>query len=385
MRVAVVAPRDPVPVYTGLLERLYQLCRFLGERHDVAVYFPDEPSEADADGRVPDHRPFERRGLDSRTLSALDRVVPHYSPLRGLYNLHPWLYPQLRRALSAYAPDAVVVELPYLAPVATAAARPVGCPVVVSEHNVEFALAARLDIPLAGALARFERRVLRAADAAVAVSETDARTLRDVAGGTPVHVAPNGVDVGRFAPDRADGTVRDRYGLGDGPVVVYHGTLGNAQNAEAVEALVATVFPAVRERHPSASLLLVGADPPAVDRPGVVATGLVDDLPGHVAAADVAAVPLQSGSGTKLKVLEYLAAGVPVATTPVGAEGLPLADGETALVADGAAGVARATARLCADPDLRERLSGNGRRLATGQFAWDETLATYEDVLAAVA
>jgi glycosyltransferase involved in cell wall biosynthesis len=84
-----------------------------------------------------------------------------------------------------------------------------------------------------------------------------------------------------------------------------------------------------------------------------------------------------SGSGTNLKILEYLASGVPVVTTPVGAEGLPLADGETALVSapDDAAAE---TVRALREADLRERLSENGRDLAVSEFSWGTTLASYD-------
>jgi glycosyltransferase involved in cell wall biosynthesis len=84
-----------------------------------------------------------------------------------------------------------------------------------------------------------------------------------------------------------------------------------------------------------------------------------------------------SGSGTNLKILEYLASGVPVVTTPVGAEGLPLVDGETALVSPPGDAAAE-TVRTLREADLRERLSENGRDLAVSEFSWGATLASYD-------
>jgi glycosyltransferase involved in cell wall biosynthesis len=111
-----------------------------------------------------------------------------------------------------------------------------------------------------------------------------------------------------------------------------------------------------------------------------VATGVIEDLPAHIAAADVAVAPMLSGSGTNLKILEYLATGLPVVTTPIGAEGLPLTDGETALVTE-PEDVAAETCRLLRDGDLRERLGANGRELAVSEFSWSTTLEPYEEFI----
>ncbi|MFB6151435.1 MAG: glycosyltransferase family 4 protein [Haloarculaceae archaeon] len=383
MRIAVLSLRSPVPVYTGLLERTYQTCRYLGERHTVNVYFPYERQRlATEEGRVPDHQPFERTGLQSGAIDVLEQVVPEYSPLKGLYHLHPWLYGPLRSRLRENRPDLLVVELPYLLPLAKAAGRGLDCPVVLSEHNVEYRFARRLDIPLWRLLRRYEVFACNQADAVLTVSEADRDTLApQLDGDTVLRVAPNGVDVGRYSPEqeRKADAIRERYGLTP-PVLVFHGNLGNAQNAEVVDLLLDEVFPAVRAEFPEASLLLVGAGPPESTPPGVVATGVIDDLPGHVAAADAAVAPMLSGSGTNLKVLEYLATGLPLVTTPVGAEGLPLDHERNALVTE-PGDVAEATVRLLRDDGLRETLSGNARDLAVSEFSWSATLAPYEEII----
>ena len=382
-RIAVLSPRDPVPVYTGLLERTYQTCRVLGADHTVNVYFPYEKRrKRDEDGRVPDDQPFDRVGLESTAIDALERLIPEYSALKGFYHLHPWLYPSLRSHLAAFDPDVVLVEFPYLVPLAKLASRGFDCRVVLSEHNVEYKFAQRLDIPLWRVLRRFELGVCNRVDAVFTVSKADrdeiAPRLDD---GVDLRVAPNGVDTDRYSPAQAEKaeSVRERYDLSP-PVLVFHGNLGNAQNAEVVNLLVEAVFPTVRREFQDASLLLVGAGPPESTPESVVCTGVVDDLPGHIAAANVAVAPMLSGSGTNLKILEYLATGLPVVTTPIGAEGLSLADGETALVT-GSEETATAVARVLRDRALRERLAENGRELAVSEFSWDSTLAPYSDVV----
>jgi len=383
MRIAVLSLRDPVPIYTGLLERTYQVCRYLGERHTVRVYFPYESRRKNTEeGRVPDEQPFERVGLHSRAIDSLERLIPAYSPLKGLYHLHPWLYGPLRSRLHSYSPDIVIVEIPYLVPLAKLTCRGLGCTVVLTEHNIEYKFAKRLEIPLWRLLRRYELFVCNRVDAVLTVSETDRDTLTPhLDDDVVVGVAPNGVDVGRFTPERKRKaeSIRDRYDL-TSPVLVFHGNLGNAQNAEAVDLLLEEVFPTVRSEFETASLLLLGAGPPETTPPGVVCTGVVEDLPTHLAAADVAVAPLLSGSGTNLKILEYLATGLPVVTTPVGAEGLPLDHERTALVAD-PTDVPAQTVRVLRDAQLRETLSENGRDLAVSEFSWANTLAPYETVI----
>lgn len=438
-RVVIVAPRDPIPVNNGLSERIYQLAAHLGGRHTVSVVFPDQSL---GDGRLPDERPFERVSLRSRTARGLDRVLPEYSPLRAPYGCHPWLYPALRRRFTRRPPDAVVVEFPYLVPVVRAATRGLTTPIVLSEHNVEYRFARRVGIPLWRGLAAFERAACRAVDGVVAVSETDRATLADMTD-APVVVAANGVDTTRYTPAAAarvpdlrararesgreaadvtdgderagDGTQeptgrrrdptdgdghrrpraggsaderRERRAVTDagtdatgGPLLVYHGNLANAHNAEAVETLVSRVFPPLR-RTLDATLLLVGPNPPKTDVPGVVTTGLVDDLPAYLAGADIAVAPIQSGSGTNLKILEYLASGVPVVTTPIGAEGLPLRDGREAVIVDDLDRMADAVEHLVADDATARRLSEAGRELAVAEFSWSVTLRTYDELLA---
>jgi glycosyltransferase involved in cell wall biosynthesis len=374
--IIILSPRDPVPVYSGLLERIYQLATVLSRTHNVTVLYPDEPNRREETGRVPAHQPFERIGLQSRFLEFLDTRVPGYSAWRGLYKTHPWLYPQVRQHLSRRRPAALIVEMPFLVPVGKAASRGLDIPVILSEHNVQFKVTERLDISGTRPLKVFEGCIGTHVDEVVAVSNSDRDTLATITD-TPIRVAPNGVDTERFAPTADGSGVRKKYD--HDPLIVYHGSLGNAQNGEAVDRLCTELFPSFQDRFPDAGVLLVGPDPPSVDNPEIHATGLVDDLPAYIDAADFATVPLLSGSGTKLKILEYLATGSPVVTTPIGAEGLPITNEETALIEMTNEKLIEAMSRLTRDNELRQRLSTAGRSLVESQFSWEQTLQPYDD------
>jgi glycosyltransferase involved in cell wall biosynthesis len=132
----------------------------------------------------------------------------------------------------------------------------------------------------------------------------------------------------------------------------------------------------VQARRPGVTLTIVGRGaPPAVEalgrRPGVRVTGWVDDLVSLLAEAEVAIAPLLSGGGTNLKVIEALAAGRAVVTTPFGAQGLDVTDRAQLFVADGAEEFAARVEELLGDEQLRRRLGTAGRERAAARYDWD--------------
>jgi glycosyltransferase involved in cell wall biosynthesis len=113
--------------------------------------------------------------------------------------------------------------------------------------------------------------------------------------------------------------------------------------------------------------------------------GDVPDVRPHLADAAVVMVPLRVGGGTRIKILEALAAARPVVSTTVGAEGLGLRDGEHLLIADQPEAFARAVARLLGDASLRRGLAEAGRRVVVERFAWSSLGRRFADVCARVA
>jgi glycosyltransferase involved in cell wall biosynthesis len=148
-------------------------------------------------------------------------------------------------------------------------------------------------------------------------------------------------------------------------------------NVDGVQWFADEVLPLVRARVPTFELTIVGRDPtPAVrelsDRAGVHVTGRVASTTPFLHDASLAIVPLRAGSGTRLKVLEAFAAGTPVVSTSLGAEGLDVVAGRHLLVADGAPAFAAAVVDLLADADCRTRLASEGRRLVEDRYAWSK-------------
>jgi len=147
-------------------------------------------------------------------------------------------------------------------------------------------------------------------------------------------------------------------------------------NLTAVRFFRIHVWPILRERWPDLVWRLVGKNPSAISRftegdPRIEVVGPVEDAVVELARSRVAVVPLLTGSGTRLKILEAWAAGLPVVSTTMGAEGLPVHDRDTGLLADGADAFAAAVTRLLACKELRCKLGESGRLLLEKEFTWE--------------
>ncbi|MEW6277814.1 MAG: glycosyltransferase family 4 protein [Candidatus Eremiobacterota bacterium] len=187
-----------------------------------------------------------------------------------------------------------------------------GC-LILDEHNAEFELRPWV-APVEGWLCRRAEEVW-------CVSDRDGQALIRRYGPLRVRQVPNGVDLARMAgPRGSPAELRRRLGLPGGPLALFLGVMTYAPNREAVDLLLREVAP----RLPEVGFVLAGLGSEAWGKaaPNVHAVGFVDDVVDVLRACDVVVVPLRSGSGTRLKVLEALAAGRPVVSTPKGVEGL---------------------------------------------------------------
>lgn len=299
----------------------------------------------------------------------------------------------LVRALAVGLAEDVAVfhaEFPGYGVPATVAARLLGVRAVVVEHNVEYDRLAQMAGVGGRRLARLravETRILAAADDVVTVSRAD-RDLLVRAGLEPtgVTVIPHGVDLEPFDAARTRRAehrawIRARYGVGpDDPLLVFHGVLHYAPNADAVRILVEDLLPALLPEFPRLRILVGGMNPPRYfDHPAVILPGVLPDLAPALVAADLAVCPLRMGGGTRMKILEYLAAGLPVVSTAKGAEGLLCRDGEEIALAELTGPFVEAVTRLLRDASARRRLGKAGARFA-GRFGWDRVAEAYVDL-----
>ena len=223
---------------------------------------------------------------------------------------------------------------------------------------------------------RFERWLAASFDVVVTVSAEDAASLP----GRRVLIVPNGVDSDRFRPTP----------IPEAPRLVFTGTLSYRPNVDAARWFCAEVQPLVQASVPGVSLDIVGRSPvaevTALDRvPGVAVHADVADVRPYLERARAAVVPVREGTGTRLKVLEAMAAGRPVVGTSIGLEGLGLLDGETALFADDPAAMAGALVRLLGEDRLARSLAAAGRSWVEAHYRWDAIGADFAGHMLAVA
>jgi len=200
---------------------------------------------------------------------------------------------------------------------------------------------------------RVERGPARYADEIWFVTEADATRYRTWTG-VATRVVPNTVDVARYAPYRA---IRSAPGS-----IAFLGAFDNPANVQAARRLADAVLPTLRKHRADATLTLVGRRPPDDLRGLVARTAGVSLVADAADALDVLArhgplvAPLESGTGTKLKVLEAAAAGVPIVTTPQGVASLDLRHDEEVLIAGTDADIVAAVERIWTEIGLADRL-----------------------------
>lgn len=372
MRLLWLTPEAPEPAGTGgAIRSFHQLSGLARRGVELVVVAPAHAEQARGASALAEDG-VELR-LVSRPPSQIAeglRAVARDPGLLPASVREPWLAWQARAFWTRLAPvvagvgsvDGAVIEHDFA--IAWARSLTATLPVGLVFHNAYWTYyegrGARLEAR------RFRAHVARHAGRLShgwAVSASDRAAIAAVAPALPVDVVPNGVETARLA--RVDGEPEPGR-------LLFTGTLDYAPNAEAVRWFATEVLPRVRARRADARLTVVGRNPPADLRAlDVEVTGWVEDLAPYQRAAAVVVAPLRSGGGTKLKVLEALAAGRPLVATTVGAEGIEVEDGRHLLVRDDPAGFADAVVELLDDRARASALAAAGREAVAARYDWD--------------
>jgi len=396
MRILYFSPRDCWPANTGARIRDYQLALQLSRRCPVRYVGLRRAGSSEP----------EAGGAIRQTLLLREKDYTPANILRGLIGTQAitilnYTSNRLRRELAdilgAERFDSIQVEGVHLVEYLETIRRvSPGSRVVADWHNIESEimwryaetassplrrLMARRTAPL---IERAERKLLRSCDAHTVPSQRDRERLIRLCPGARIEVIPNGVDVDYYTGSRAEGAESGRE-------VLFVGSMDYHANVDAVVWFVGGVWPLVENTNPDLSFRIVGREPApevrALAGPNVIVTGTVDDIRPHYAKAAATVVPLRVGGGTRLKILESMAAGVPVVSTRLGAEGLDVSDGDDILLADEPAEIAGALCRLAADSELAGRIRRNGEALVRRLYDWsipgDRLYAVHRDLQSA--
>ncbi len=248
-----------------------------------------------------------------------------------------------------------------------------GQPVILFQHNMEAVIWKRLAESSSNPIDRlylrdqfrrfskWEKKLSALFDGVITVSEDDSRYARETyqAGNIRGHVA-TGVDVDHFAPRKEIGSGSD--------VIGFLGSMDWLANIKAVEFFVSEAYPVIKRAIPGVHFMVIGRNPPdsirnlAANDDSITVTGSVEDVRPYLKMCDLMVVPLLAGGGTRIKILEAMAMGVPVVSTTIGAEGLDLESGIHLELADGAGPFAARTVEVLLD-------DGRRRALADAAFA----------------
>lgn len=369
-----VLSRPPHLSRDGLAIRNYHLLEALAELFRVRALSLSDPERPYA-GQWPRGVEFE---LVAQTPRTARRIAAAAGSLLGGGAYSERLYRsadlarRIARLTAADWPKWVVAHAYHVASAALAS----GAPAWIDFHNLDSEIwrrtaetdsrrlvrsFARLQ---AGRVAKLERRLGDAAAGISCVSARDARALRALGVRHEPLVVPNGVDLDRHARRRAPAA---------GEVVFFVGDLSWPPNADGVRWFLREVWPRVRSLRPSARAEILGRSVPAdlarLAGEDVALLGEGGDARDSWARASVAVVPLRAGGGTRLKILEAAATGVPVVSTSIGAEGLEFSPEEIRL-RDEAGPFAEAVAGLLGDAAAAARQADAARSRVEAAYGW---------------
>ena len=376
MKILFLSPRQCQPARSGARLREYHFARALGERfHLTYLYFADPGAPL----------------LTTQDLPFAQSVVAvpkpgAYTPrqtLQGVAGRWPLPILNYTNAAMDHAVAGVTAGSHFDIVHADSIhmiryARATRARVVYNWHNIESEAMARFadTVPsaakrwyarhTAAKLERLEREILPEALGHVVCSEREREQLAAWSPAARIHVAENGVDTAYFRNAAGDAASRR---------LVFVGSMDYFPNIDAALSFTGTIWPKLRAQHPGLTLAIVGANPtPAVQAlasiPGVTVTGTVPDVRPYYSDALAAIVPLRTGGGTRLKILEAMAAGTPVISTELGAEGLAITPGTDILIA-------RADtpqdwlSHVAAIERQRTALTANARNLVESRYDWN--------------
>lgn len=397
-KILFLAHRIPYPPHKGDKLRAYHLIKGLAERHDVYLGAPvDDPDDWQhrhaLDDLCAETCIVDGRGR-SRQRAAMGAVARR-EPVSFTYFRHRALMDWVRRVTLAHGFDAVMLyssgTAPYLDAVAGDA-----CPLIVDFVDVdsekwrvmgetESGVKGRIYAREAVLLREAETRLAQRADASLFVTESEAALFGRVTGITDrVHAIGNGVDLTMW--DGAD-ALPSPYADDGRRRLIFTGAMDYAPNIDAVTWFAGEVMPILRDAGRAVGFVIAGSNPSAAVQAlacdDIEVTGRVPDMQPYLLHADLAVAPLHLARGVQNKVLEAMAARLPVLVTAAALDGIGARPGEAVTVADTGAEFARAVTSLLDDPARAATLAANARRMIEDDYSWAARVEALERVIAA--
>jgi len=374
-----LTPYLPYPLYSGGQIRSYNLLKNLAKSHEITLFsFIRKDEEQQYLGKLLKFcrrvEVFKRRPAWSLTNIVLSGVSP-FPFLVAIYYSRT-IQKRIAEELSCKRYDLIHAETFYVMPNIPQTLVPKllveqTIEYVVYQHFVEnfklFALKPLLYFDVAK-IKFWEKHFWKSADRVIAMSDADKRVMDKEASGLHVDIVPNGVDTEVFSQIKPSGRPF--------PTVLFVGNFRWLQNREAVFLLVKEIWPKIKAQKPNAHLWIVGRNPTTaikeLAQADIRVDEMVEDIRQAYNKADLLLAPLLGGGGTRFKILEAMASGLPVVTTPVGIEGIAAKDEQDVLIAQSPAELAQASVNLLQNKNLAQKISQAAKQLVYQKYDWKD-------------
>ncbi|EAZ88210.1 glycosyltransferase family 4 protein [Crocosphaera chwakensis] len=297
---------------------------------------------------------------------------------------------QLKNSLNKFQPDIVIIEelwtFNYLRII-----QQFPCKVILDDHNIEADLLEqnhgklKLKLPRLKAI---EKKFIQQADQVWVCSEDDKKLLNKLYGNsTDVYSIPNTININDYNKIYQGKEVYPSHLNPTNHNILFLGQYNYPPNAIAAKILIEKIYPQVKQQYPDTKLLLVGRNSNSQMRqasqqdPDIIVTGSVPDVRPYLAAASVMVVPLQTGGGTRLKILEALASGCPVISTSKGAEGIKIQDRVHLLIKETPEDIIKGIVEIWTNSSFKISLKEKGCQLVKSQYSWEAITPNIEKVI----
>lgn len=379
MKILMITPYLPYPLFSGGQIRSYNLLKNLAQKHEITLFSfirRDEEKEYVNEllkfcSRV---EVFKRRPAWSLT-NIFFAGCSLYPFLVAIYYSRK-LRSKIAQELSEHKYDLIHAETFYVMPNIPKTQ----VPRILVEQTIEYLVYQHFVenfsfMPLkpllyfdVAKIKFWEEHFWRGADRVIAMSEADKNVMEREVPGLKVDIVPNGVDAAAFTQVQPESHPT--------PTVLFVGNFRWLQNREAVLLLVKEIWPKIKEKVANARLWIVGRNPTQeiknLGTSDVLVDESVENIEQAYKKADLLLAPLLGGGGTRFKILEAMASGLPVVTTQVGIEGINAGDKKEVLIAKSPSELAEAAVQLLRDKSLSRKLSEAARTLVCQKYDWQD-------------
>jgi glycosyltransferase involved in cell wall biosynthesis len=394
----------PYPPKGGVLQRSFNLLREISKDYDVYLFcFNQDELLKSSFPNTNDPLSEAKKGLASFTSKTHVIDIPysqqtfgkHYVALKSLVTNRSYTQSWLQSTEAESQIKAFIADLDFDAvhfdTISLGVYRHLvtDIPAVLNHHNIESRMLAdrsrneqniikKLYFQVeAKRVLSAEKKLCPSFDLNITCSEDDARDLNTISPKSRVEVVPNGVDINYFYPRPNDRPAPSH------PYLVFAGGLSWYPNLDAMNYFVDEIWPVIKSRIPDIHMSLIGRNPPkkfldlSERDPSFVVHGFVDDVRPYLWDATAYVCPIRDGGGTKLKILDALAVGVPLIAHTFSCKGIGVEAGKHVLFANSPSDYVDRIEKILADNELRQALSINGPRFIKEHFSYENIGRNY--------